>query len=404
MMGATGQACVSARVLDQEADRLFHDRKFGEAASHLEAQYKSRSEAARSTGSDFEDELLFLLDWALALHTDGKYEESNAVFVLAEKHVWGNDYTSVTEEAGTLLTGENTKVYRGEDFEKILINVYKALNYALLGKGEEALVEARLVDRRLQALKRDGEKDYKQSAFARYLSGVLYESQREWNDAFVDYKKTHEIMPEFSVVGVDLVRIARRLGMSDQVERWQKEFGLDRSSVARAGGAEIVVIYQNGLSPRKVPREDFYSLPRFRPYPDGVRSAEVTVDGDARGATAMLQDIESTAIQNLDERIAGMLAKRIAGRVVKEVAAAELERRTNNAAVGALARFILVASDQADLRSWSFLPRDLEILRVPVDPGHHEVRVRPNGRDELPPQSVDVKAGEKKLVNFRYVP
>jgi len=400
----TASACVSARVLDAEADRFFREGQYEQAASHLESGYKKRAESARASGADFEDELLYLLDWGLSLHTAGNYEASNLAFALAEKHVWGNDYTSMGEEVGTLLTGENTKVYRGEDFEKVLIHVYKALNFALLAKGEEALVEARLVDRRLQALRRDDQEPYKQNAFARYLSGILYESEREWNDAYVDYKKTREIMPELLALGEDLIRMAQRLGMRDQVERWEREYGIQAGRGRPRDRAEIIVIYQNGLGPRKVPREDFYSLPRFEPYPDSVRGAEVVVGGAVRGTTLVLHDIESTAIQNLNERVGGMIAKRLAGRVVKEVAAAELERRTNNAAVGALARVILIASDQADLRSWLFLPRDLQILRVPVDPGTYEVRVRPIGASELPIQSVSVRPGEKKLVNFRYVP
>jgi len=402
MLLATG--CVSARVLDGEAESLFGARDFNKAAEHLGTRYKELRAQADSSHGDFEDELLYLLDWAICLNHAGQFEASNGVFALAEKHVWGNDYTSLGEEAGTLLTGENTKVYRGEDFEKILINVYKAINFAVLGKVEEALVEARLVDRRLGELKRDGASSYKQNGFARYVSGVLYESQSEWNDAYIDYRKTHEIVPEFGAVGPDLIRIAMRLGMRDHVERWEQEFGLKREARTRSTPTEIVVIYQNGRGPKKVPRPDFYSLPRFVPNSDSVRQAEVVVDGVSRGMPAVLHDIEATAILNLDERIAGMIAKRIAGRVVKEVAAQEIERRTNNAALGALTRLVLIASDQADLRSWSFLPRDLQILRVPVTPGTHEVRVRPVGASELPAQSVEVRAGESRFLSFRYVP
>lgn len=381
-----GAGCVSSRVLDQEADRLFHDRDFAGAAKHLEGEYRKRAESSHASGADFEDELLYLLDWALSLHQAGEFEASNAVFVLAERHVWGNDYTSATEEVGTLLTGENTKVYRGEDFEKILIHVYKALNYALLSKPEEALVEARLVDRRLGDLNRNGERSYKQNAFARYLSGCLYESQREWDEAFIDYRKTLELLPELALIEEDLKRLESRRGRRGPTPE-----------------TEIIVVYQNGQGPRKVPRGDFYSLPRFQSRGDSVRSAQVEVNGIEKGTTSMLHDIEATAIRNLDERIGVMLAKRLAGRVAKELAVHELEKLTENAAVGALTRLILVASDQADLRHWIFLPRDLQILRIRVEPGMHEIRVKPNGAAELPVQSVQIRAGEKKFVNFRYI-
>ncbi len=397
-------ACVSTRVYDSESDRLFHAGEYEKAASRLEAGYRKGAGEASGSGGAFEDELLYLLDWALALHTAGNYEASNAAFALAERHVWGNDYTSTTEEIGTLVTGENTKVYRGEDFEKLLIHVYKALNYALLGNGESALVEARLVDRRLQELKTEGEKGYKQNAFARYLSGVLYESQREWNDAYIDYKKTLEIEPDFTPIGEDLMRVALRLGMSDQVERWERQFGLTRPRGRSGSGAEIVVIFQNGLGPVKVPRPEAPALPKFKRRYNPVRHAEVTVDGEGRGTTTVLHNIEATAIRNLDERIAGMTAKRVGGRLVKAGVAGAVAKRTNNEALGQLTYLLLVASDQADLRSWRLLPRDLQILRVPVEPGVHEVRVRPVGDSELPPQSVEVKTGQKKLVNFRYIP
>lgn len=395
-------SCASARVLDAEADRFFRDREFARAAEHLGKRHGELKVGAG--GGAYEDELLYLLDWAVCLHEAGQYETSNGVFALAEKHVWGNDYTSVTEEAGTLLTGENTKVYRGEDFEKILINVYKSINFALLGKTEEALVEARLVDRRLGELKRDGEGDYKQNAFARYLSGILYESQSEWNDAYIDYRKTHEILPQFAGVGPHLLRMAGKMGMRDHVERWERQFGLSYQRPPRGGASEIVVLYQNGRGPRKVPREDFHSLPRFSPDRNPVREAEVLVNGELRGRPALLHDVEATAIANLDERIGGMLAKRIAGRVAKELAAREVERRTDNPALGLLTRVVLIASDQADLRSWSFLPRDLQILRIEVPPGEYDVKVRPIGAAELPPQKVRVDEGQKKFVSFRYVP
>ncbi len=401
--------CVSARMRETEIDRLFREGQYLVAADKLRAQIAPGGPG--SPGS--EDELLYLLDLGLSLHQGGRFEESNAFFALAEKHLGLNDYTSVTEEAGTLLTGENTKAYRGEDFEKVLVHVYKAMNYAALGATDEALVEARLVNRRLEELKREGQKPYKQNAFARYLSAVLYESEGEFNDAYIDYKKTLEIEPNLRQLGLDLWRVARALGMRDEMERWSRKFELspeetdparNRVWSQRSGKGEVVVIFQNGLSPVKVPDPAFPSLPRFVARHNPVTDATVEVDGVVRGRTWMLHDIENTAISNLEEKKAAMAAKRIAGRVAKAVVADQVRRRTKNEALGLLTELILVASDQADTRSWALLPRDLQILRIAVEPGTHEVRAIPSGGVPLESKMVSVEPGRKVFVSFRYQP
>jgi hypothetical protein len=403
---ATG--CVSARMSDREPDRLFRESKYAEAAEYLKSKMK---DGPGKPGSN--DEFLYLVDTGLALHQAGEFEASNAYFALAEKHAGLNSYTSVSEEAGTLVTGENTKVYRGEDFEKVLIHVYKAMNYASLGGIEDALVEARLVNRRLEELRRDGEKPYKQNAFARYLSAVLYEAEGELNDAYIDYKKAHQIEPSFRAVGLDLWRVAAALGMRDEMERWKAEFQLteqetDRRSnrlvTRKSGRGELVILFQNGLSPVKVSDPAFPSMPRFVPRYNPVRAAEVLVDGMPSGKTAMLHDIEATAIENLEEKKLAIAAKRIAGRVTKAIVADQVRKRTNSDALGFLTEVALIISDQADTRSWNLLPRDLQVLRIPVDLGTHEVRVRPMGAAELPPRSVQVEAGKKVFLSFRYLP
>ncbi|MDT9145932.1 hypothetical protein RSW78_25215, partial [Escherichia coli] len=66
-------------------------------------------------------------------------------------------------------------------------------------------------------------------------------------------------------------------------------------------------------------------LPRFYPRHNPVSSAEVALNGAIVGRTAVLHDIESTAIENLDEKYGGLIARRIAGVVAKEVVADQIE-------------------------------------------------------------------------------
>ena len=131
-LGLTG--CVSARVSDRVSDDLFRSGHYDQAAARLEAGWKSQ-------GVGGKDALLYLLDLGLAHHSGGQFEESNQAFLKADKIAEIKDYTSISAEAGTLVTSENLKDYPGEDFEKVLINTYLAMNYALMGSFEDSRVE-----------------------------------------------------------------------------------------------------------------------------------------------------------------------------------------------------------------------------------------------------------------------
>lgn len=407
--GLTG--CVSARVSDREATRLFREGNYDASAERLRLGVDKQGDGGR-------DVLIYLLDLGLALHSAGRLEESNRALLKADDIADIKDYTSLAAEGATLLTSDNLKHYKGEDFEKVLINTYLAINYAVLGKFEDALVEARRVNRKLERMVTEGKRKYQQNAFARYLSGILYETERDWDGAYIDYKKTRELMPDLPLLGRDLWRLARLSGQTDDLDRWEKEFGLsdeDKRAAMnpdpRQGQGEIVVIYENGISPEKRANPQFASLPRFFARFNPVRTATISVRGASLEAgreqvlhPSILHDIEATAIAQLEERYGGLVGKKLAGIAAKEIVGNQIGRATNSEGLAFLTKIILHASDQADLRSWNLLPRDLQLARLTVNPGKYVVRASPGGGHALPEKTVQVEAGGKTFVVFRYMP
>lgn len=393
-------------MMDRESTRLFRGGSFDAAAESLKKGLAEQGDSGK-------DQLLYLLDLGLVLHTAGRYEESNKALLQADKVAEIKDYTSLSTEAATLLTGDNIKDYKGEDFENVLISTYLAMNFALMGDHENALVEARRVNRKLYMMITEGKRKYKQNAFARYLSGVLYEAGRDFNDAYIDYKAAYELDSGIRDIGLDLWRTARLSGLRQDADKWVESFQLtddDRkramATAPKSGKGELIVLYENGISPVKGPHPDFHSIPRFYPRMNPVRSARVLVDAAEAGETAVLHDIEATAISNLEEKYGGIIARKIAGIAAKEIVAAKVGESTNSPLLRQLTRLIFYASDQADIRSWNLLPRDLQILRVPVDPGTHTVRLLPAGAAGEPSleKTVQVSRGGKVFVNFRYMP
>jgi len=338
-------------------------------AGHYTESAKSLEKGAHGEG---DNQLLYLMDRATILYHGGDYEESNKDFHQADKLSEIKDYTSLATEAATLVTNEKIIPYKGEDFEKVLISQYLALNYLNLHKYEDALVECRRVNHKLHLMISQGKRKYKLNPMARYLAALIYESQGEWNDAYVDYQGMRELLSQFPYLREDLYRLAWRNRIPDHMEKWASEFQLsqdEKEKIKReANWPEVVVIAEVGFSPEKRPHPAWYAIPKYVPRHNSIETVNVTINGEMKGSTLKLFDVESTAIENLNEKFAGLLAKRIAGVIAKEVIADQVSRRTDPL-IGFLLWLGLYSMDQADLRSWLTLPQNFQIFRKRIPPG-----------------------------------
>lgn len=354
------------------------------------------------------DQLVYLLDYALMLHYAGRYKESTQAFLKADQIAAIKDYVSLSEEAGSLLTSDNLKQYKGEDFEKILIHVYLALNFLFENNYEDALVECRRVNDILYKFKYEAKRNYEQNVFARYLSALIWESEGKLDDAYIDYKNAHEIKPGYGYLGADLERLSKRLGRDEDYQDWKKEYGaLDvpsRKEMKETG--EVVLVFQQGNGPVKRPHPESPRFPKFYPRYSETKQARLEIVGTDQAEVApALYSIQDVAIKNLDDQYAGLVAKKIAGIVAKEIAADQI--RQKNELLGMIAWVGLHLSDQADLRHWSLLPESLNIARIRVKPGVYNVKAvglfsngNPSGEEKVF-EGVKVTAGKKVFLNWR---
>jgi len=216
--------------------------------------------------------LLYGMDRGMTLHLAGDYQQSNAVLEQAEEELDRLYTRKIRTETLAFMTNDTALPYEGDPYEQVLINVLKALNYAVLGLWQDALVEARRIDHRLNVLSdRTTEKNaYRDDGFARYLSGILYESTGEVNDAFIAYRKAYEAFeatrtwshtPVPSQLPIDLLRTAEALHFTQELSEYQSLFPDARWEARQALQelAQVVVISYNGRAPRKEDR--FLDLP-----------------------------------------------------------------------------------------------------------------------------------------------
>jgi uncharacterized protein len=361
--------CASARLQEKIADEQFEAGRFEAAMEALEAGLKRQEPSGK-------DKLLYLLDLGLAAHLSARFEESTRYFLEADKISQEKDYTSLSQETSTLLVTDQNLDYKGEEFEKVLISIYLAMNFYMMKLPEDALVEARRVNHKIGLYVRESKRKYQESSFARLLPGL----------------------------GEKLVWLAGRLRIPDDVLRWKKIYALDEAPPAQR--AELLVIFQNGRAPVKVEDPDFHQLPIFKPLPNPIKGAEVFVDGNPVGEVTTLDHIEATAISSLKQRLGAMRAKKVAGVVAKAGVGLAAAKATNNQLLGLLVSHALNQADRADTRSWHWLPQLIQARRIPLPPGTYDIRLQTTGAylHTLPAQSVTLKANEKKLVLFRYAP
>jgi hypothetical protein len=358
--------CASDRYLYHPGHSRFYARDYKKAAELY-------SKDALKPGAN---QFLFLVDHAMSLFAAGEFESAIPVFLQAEKIGEIKDYTSISEEVGSLATSEAIKGYKGEDFEKVLINVYLALCFAALDKWESAQVEARKINLLLYRMINEGKRNYQESPFARYLAAMLWESTKEWNSAYIDYKKTFELDPTFPELGSDLLGASKKMRFEDEFRLWGTKFPSAAPRKLEPNQGEIIAVFEQGMSPKKIPRDgEHSSLPRFIRRYSPSSQANVVVGDKVYSVQQRVLDIETLSINYLEDRIGRMIAKKIASAAVKGAIAAGVGTSSKDSDLGVAVFYLLMAMDRADLRSWLTLPAGFWMARIPVEKGEYPVKM-----------------------------
>jgi len=380
--------------------------------------------------------VLYNLDLGLLYHYAGNSDSSNFFLFAAEKEI-GDLYTkSISLAAASMILNDNVLPYEGEDFEKVLINVFLALNYAEKDQPDEALVEARKVDLKLReyAKQYDGKNTYREDAFIRYIAGVLYESDGQVNDAFISYRKAYETYKTYekeygtkapSFLLDDLVRTATLVSFNDEAEKYTALGGKPYKRTKKPAGTILLVSYA-GNGPIKeeirptvsIPDNEGtihtfqIALPKFVSRLTGSRSYELVAapvrdpSKASRAASEVSENVTAIAAKALDDRL-GMVYLKSGGRAVLKFLAAEkakkdLKKNDNELAnvLGSIAIDAVVgATERADLRTWRTLPAEFQLARLNVEPGDYTVRVASSdGRQLVADRTIKVKNGRTAFV------
>ncbi len=387
-------ACASYQTEVRETFDLMRSGRPAKAAEAIKPKAEKESD----------DQIVYLFEYGTALQQAKQYQESNQAFLKAEDLTDIKDYHSISRVSGSVLVNEGMVQYKGEDYEKVYLNAMLAINFLALGDREAAQVETRKLNEKLYKYKFEAKRDYNQDPFAFYLSAMIWESNRQWDDAYIDYKKAYELKPGLPYLKQDLLRLARLSQRYDDLRKWRREFP-DIKPEDLKGKGEVVLILQQGWAPKKYPHPEFPRIPKLFPIYSFTQAADLVVDDQIRERSQKITSVADVAIKTLDDAYSGLVAKRAAGLVTKAVVSDQL--RQKNELLGQLAWIGLNIADRADLRQWTTLPESFQVAKVSLKPGKYKIHAegvsdsgQPSGeRSDV--IEIEIKSGQTVFIPWR---
>ncbi|MEK6749117.1 MAG: hypothetical protein AABY83_07900 [Pseudomonadota bacterium] len=370
------------------------------------------------------DQVLYRYNRGIIQRMKGDLKASSESFESTKALSEKLDAVSVSEQAGAVTVNDSMRAYVGEPHERLLMQVYTMLNYMESGDFDGARVEALQTDTLQQRLF-SGETE---EPFSRYLTGIVYESLGEYDDALIAYRKSYQSykqgfkkqpLPIPFSLKEDLLRFTDFRGMTDESKEFQEQFKINdwvKMDATRDKG-ELILVYNYGLAPLMMEHSTFIkvaerggniriSLPY---YPDrgnlSMPRARMVV-GDQVRAIDVVADVDAIARRMLDEKLPGVLARTTARAIVKTKVSNEIQKQ--NGALGLLANVAGMVSEVADTRSWSTLPSFIGVTRMYLAPGTYDIHVQlvDAGGAQLPEKiltGVEIKKGKKKVQSVHWV-
>ncbi len=352
--------------------------------------------------------LLFQMEKGLILHNLNQYQRSATAFRKASQLMDSQDYISISEQAKTLVGNEWLARYQGEYSEHLWVHTYQMMNYLLLSQPEEAAVEARqalkVLDKHPASLKQDW--------FTRALICLSFEHVGQINDAYIEYKKLAELMPDDSAVAAQLYGYARRLGFTKDMEKYKASVPEYLQHIDPSRDRELVLFVASGTIPRKTSGDIFiapdirFSFPHYIPSFSSPPSVQVqTASGQALPFVSISTNLGNVAATALAARGKSIVAKEIGRIAVKQSLVHNLKNQDETAAQ--LLNLLFFALEEADTRSWGTLPESLVMLRIPLTPdidhlfvSQHDLQPSAKNRREI--EHLSLSPGQHVFRKIRF--
>lgn len=374
------------------------------------------------------DKIEWGMEAALALRASGEYQKSLDFFDRVDELILESDSsasTKISKEAAALFTNLRALPYSGFLYERIMISVYKGLNYLALGERDAARVEfrrayerqrdavnkfekristekkaldkatsakdkknAEKMDKALENKKVKGklDKEYQRiselaiyadyvNPFAVYLDGLYYMTNAvdssDWEHAALSLKRVADMNADHSEYIQQDIDLVNQL-LNEEITE---------SEIPKT----VYVIFETGRSAMRVQKnvklpmgfltpglkDVFFPLPNLQEVDAYDESLSITI-GDSTIQTALISNMDSVIAKEFQNNNPTVISRTIrtvgakawvTGKVTKKIGskfgiAGSLAAKMGKQAIN--------ATNKADLRSWSSLPKEFQSARLPL--------------------------------------
>ncbi len=305
---------------------------------------------------------------------------------------------SLAEGAASFLTDDTHRAYAGEDYEKILIRAFLALSN-LMRDATDAGAYALQVNDKQQAIIDAGSKDgqdnpklaYKRVALGAYISGVLREAtHRDYDDAARSIQLVANWEPEFASAKQDLERVQNGrhsapgngvLYVFTLVGRGpykEERYEVPTQAAMLVADHILSAFAKHTITPTFAPvKVPVVVVPNNR-----TKSVRVTVDDNFVGQTETITDVGDLAQRQFEAIFPQIMARTVVRRAVKKGSlygtkeALHVDNPLVEFAIDA-AGVAWEATENADTRCWGLLPDKIQVRRVELPAGKHQLALQP---------------------------
>jgi uncharacterized protein len=304
---------------------------------------------------------------------------------------------SLTESASSYLTDDSAKQYAGETYEKMLIGVFLTLSSLMRdGTDAEAYTLQTLTKQQKIVEQLNGKREEPLSELfgippiVPYVRGVMREATFHDNDdALRMYQLTSAMLPDHPQLAEDIRRAQQ--GNHSQpghgvvyvvalVGRgpYKVETSADVTQLALLQVDQIVsALGDYSVPPTLAP----IKVPAMSCPPKHFDLIGIELNGMPRTTTLPMTDLERIAVETHEAQLPTIMARTVVRRIVKKGAiyAAKSQMMANDLSSIALdvAGVAWEATEAADTRCWGLLPREIQIARLELPVGRHQLALEP---------------------------
>lgn len=339
-----------------------------------------------------------LLDQAMIELASGRPKDAERLLRTVRDHFDHLEQKDAAEAAKSMLTDDTRLAYAGEDHEKVLVRAFLALSNLMADGGDAEAYSLQMNAKQKELIELAGgleehpELVSTQIALGPYLRAMLQEESRLNADEVVRNRAmVASWQPDFRDAQVDLARaettahcapgngVIYVFALVGRGPSKQERLEIPTQAALLVADRIVSAVGKHELPPTIAP----IRIPVVVRRENRIDHLQVAVDDQSSGHTATLVDVGLLAEAHFQAKSPEIIGRAVARRVVKKAAIYAAKEATGaNTVPGVdialtLAGVAWEATEAPDTRCWSLLPDKIQVLRVEVPAGEHEITLTP---------------------------